>query len=480
MTMSTPLGQPPKTSASNSAVSCLAARDYTLRTNAKRLPWLDGKDSRTVDTAPKKYLASNSTPPSAFTRSSAGKLSAVKAVRFRDATRSPMSGQSSAVPATSRVPSVADSSPSPVARHRLSQARRATTAKVASPPARSPVSHHPSVPPESFPHQPEAPKGNGGGDTSDSMFRAGMTSSTSPDIVSTADLTPSQPAPRHHAFNRGTDRNLDNTIEGLEEMVQEAVSMAGETVDFRQVEVIHDIIEDAQAAVQGALDDPAKRLMTTMSPLPVSDPPESIGNLRPEILGTHEDPHRDSISHDWAYPPVAEPRISTCSSSPSSSDDEERGRSRFSTRSDLLLPPVPIRTATRDHIDYLLRPTAQDHARGRRHRRSGNESAVRHRRHRYRHNRSRSCRRHHRSCSSSEEYTSCDEVTKKPRAYDSALTVREQACHDHTLGFRHHHRRQPSARNWTTRKKRLTAAIACINTALLGIVVGIYVRQQRV
>ncbi|KAI4674014.1 uncharacterized protein J4E88_008481 [Alternaria novae-zelandiae] len=33
---------------------------------------------------------------------------------------------------------------------------------------------------------------------------------------------------------------------------------------------------------------------------------------------------------------------------------------------------------------------------------------------------------------------------------------------------------QPIARNWSTGKKRLTASIACINTALLGIIVGIY------
>lgn len=39
----------------------------------------------------------------------------------------------------------------------------------------------------------------------------------------------------------------------------------------------------------------------------------------------------------------------------------------------------------------------------------------------------------------------------------------------------HHHKRQPIARNWETPRKRLTALVACLNTALIGIIVGIYV-----
>lgn len=38
----------------------------------------------------------------------------------------------------------------------------------------------------------------------------------------------------------------------------------------------------------------------------------------------------------------------------------------------------------------------------------------------------------------------------------------------------HHHRRQPIARNWSTPRKRFTAGIACINTALVGVIIGIY------
>lgn len=44
---------------------------------------------------------------------------------------------------------------------------------------------------------------------------------------------------------------------------------------------------------------------------------------------------------------------------------------------------------------------------------------------------------------------------------------------DISLG-RHHHR-QPIAREWPTYKKRITALIACLNTVFIGLIVGIYV-----
>lgn len=39
----------------------------------------------------------------------------------------------------------------------------------------------------------------------------------------------------------------------------------------------------------------------------------------------------------------------------------------------------------------------------------------------------------------------------------------------------HRYRRQPIAREWSTTRKRLTAAIACLNTALVGLTAGVYV-----
>lgn len=41
------------------------------------------------------------------------------------------------------------------------------------------------------------------------------------------------------------------------------------------------------------------------------------------------------------------------------------------------------------------------------------------------------------------------------------------------------HRHQPLARNWSTVRKRIAAAIACINTALIGIMVGVYVSRSQ-
>lgn len=47
------------------------------------------------------------------------------------------------------------------------------------------------------------------------------------------------------------------------------------------------------------------------------------------------------------------------------------------------------------------------------------------------------------------------------------------ANQDVSLG-RHHHR-QPIAREWPTFRKRMTAMIACLNTVFIGLIVGIYV-----
>lgn len=38
----------------------------------------------------------------------------------------------------------------------------------------------------------------------------------------------------------------------------------------------------------------------------------------------------------------------------------------------------------------------------------------------------------------------------------------------------HHHKRQPIARNWSTLRKRTTAIVVCINTFLIGFIIGIY------
>ena len=42
------------------------------------------------------------------------------------------------------------------------------------------------------------------------------------------------------------------------------------------------------------------------------------------------------------------------------------------------------------------------------------------------------------------------------------------------FSLRHSHRRAPIARDWSTTRKRFVAAVTCLNTALLGIIIGIY------
>ena len=61
------------------------------------------------------------------------------------------------------------------------------------------------------------------------------------------------------------------------------------------------------------------------------------------------------------------------------------------------------------------------------------------------------------------------------------LNLRTPRKHHHSLlshqpfSLSRHHRRQPIARDWHITRKRLVAMVACMNTALLGLIIGIYV-----
>jgi hypothetical protein len=304
-----------------------------------------------------------------------------------------------------------------------------------------------------------------------------MVSSTSPEVVASVQFSPSQPAPTRTAFERVSHRRLSNAIEDLEEMVQEAVDMADETEDRHQVEDIYTIVEEAQAAIQDTSKDPMKHLMAKTSPLSASEFSRERSTIRLEIPRAGKN-QQDPMSVDWAY--ARHGKQSNTSSSSVSSDTSDGGRSRFGTRSDLLLPPQPAQTAPRDHVDFVLRPIARDQSRGRpRQRHKGEPSARVHKHRRLRSpsdiSRSRSGRQQHMSSGFGQYDTSFDEEESAPRPYGTEMTVRGQV-HHHTFSRHRYHRRQPIARNWTAGKKRLTAAIACLNTALLGIIVGIYVR----
>jgi len=429
----------------------------------------------------------------------------------------------------------------PVTRARASTIFRASTVRSAPPPLRdvvlrrpSAVAHEPqkrlSIASAEVPEDPfedERPRAESLApvpdhlervETPDSVIRPVQRNAymaSPPRIIKTVQMSPTQPVPRPTTFERVSTRRLSNAIEGLEDLVHEAANTAEDTADPRQMEEIHDIIEHARAAVQQASHDPAPNLMETSSPLEASSEevtdfssessdgagsPSFVAPVQRNILGdTEMSPtsrvrdtvHRGSDAIDWVYQNTEHkarnrPLLSSSTSGRSSS----RERSRLSSRSDArLLPPDPVQTAPRDHVDFVLRP-ARKHSRGRSRRRrvGGSELGARRRRHRRswhsdtersRSSQIRSCTRHHTSGFGSLDDSFDEEdlhAAGRPdgvRRYGTELHVRDQA-HHHTFSLRRHHRKQPIARNWRTGKKRLTAAIACINTALLGIIVGIY------
>ncbi|KAH0542122.1 hypothetical protein FGG08_003422 [Glutinoglossum americanum] len=61
------------------------------------------------------------------------------------------------------------------------------------------------------------------------------------------------------------------------------------------------------------------------------------------------------------------------------------------------------------------------------------------------------------------------------RRYPSIRNHHHISLHGaHRFSLRRSHRRQPISRDWSTVKKRFTAAVACISTALVGVIVGVY------
>ena len=70
-------------------------------------------------------------------------------------------------------------------------------------------------------------------------------------------------------------------------------------------------------------------------------------------------------------------------------------------------------------------------------------------------------------------HTELDKLSlKTPRRHHHSLLGRQP------FSMSRHHRRQPVARDWNATRKRLTATVACMNTALLGLIIGIYVSSD--
>ncbi|KAL6708840.1 hypothetical protein ACN47E_002247 [Coniothyrium glycines] len=485
---------------------------------AKRLPWLEKKIVRKdPSNSSDKQESGVANTPSPGTRPASRRASVAK-LPGRAPTGTPTVKRKpklSTKPKQRRVSPAVESSPSPVTRHRLSQTRLASHA--AGPPTplraahRSSVSHEPQKRLSITQHDKNE-ENRGSSDSSrvraDSlapvsdhleMFRTPepIIQPVQHDskvlarsaVVSRVQVSPVQTAPSRGAFERVGDRKLSNAVGNLEIMVHEAVDMADLTADEQQVEEIYEIIDEARTAIREASKDSVGYLMTTSTPLRLSEssdeqhsstspgynaspqrkaPPIPLQAQRSnihDVAETFQSPQRGSISFDWAYQNGHSNRPR---SSLSSSSLNEQQDSQFSTRSNLLLPPQPIQAAPRGHVDFVLRPVAGDEDRG---------CAHHHLRHRHRgsHNNDGSEFRHHRHISSdiSDMDAPLERSNMPARPYGNELNVREQA-HHHTFSLRRQHRRQPIARNWTTGKKRLTATIACINTALLGIIIGVY------
>lgn len=423
-----------------------------------------------------------------------------------------MAQKKSLVPAAERrIALAAFSSPSPVKRHRLSQVRRASLAPGTVTPLRAArasisQSHKPQKRlsivhikqdndklGDANLHAPR-PRVDSLASFPDHLQQSNTSDSTSttPAVVSRVQASPNQPAPVSGTFAGAINRRNNNVVKDLENMVQEAVEVADVVDDRSEVEELYAIIEGARSAIHDASTE-SEYFMTTALPLKVSGSSSSssrhqntnpslvahrsgVDDVAPDVCLPH-DLQRASVSYDWAYSNqnVRKEESSSTLSCPSSDYESERNHVDFDTRSNLILPKL-VQTAPREHIDFVLRPVGRDESRGRSRRRiTGNSTAHRHSRHRsHEHiSRPRSRPKLRDDSGFGETDTSFDEDDTPSKPYGHELTVREQV-HHHTFSLRRHHRRQPIARNWSTGKKRFTASIACINTALLGIIVGIY------
>ena len=451
-------------------------------TTIRRLPWLDGRTSQTVSTSPPAGDISPTTKPSDLVQPPVpAPIPQRNLVSSRDQHRllesdSPLESSPSPTIQPHRIQSRRVS----VAQERQSQIphepqKRLSTAGTLDPNVDHSNSAEPRARADSLAAVPDHLERSSTSESVQLRTERDVVSKATPIVVSRVQISPSRPRPDRSAFESTGNRKISNAIETLEDIVQEAVDTVDDSAEHDHAEEIYEIIEGAKQAVQDAAVDPAMRLMETSSPLPASNPSGEIHN----VIEASVNPNPLSV-HDWAY----RAHNTGSSSSSLSSSSSSRGRSRSNTANDPLLPPDPTQASPREHVDFVFRPTTRDHSRGRPSQRVMGDRVLRGRRpHRHRHFRNLSSsdrkpkqRHYNRQSSESSGYEeSFDEEEIAPQPYGQTLRVRDQA-RQHTFDRLRSHRRQPIARNWGTGKKRLTATIACINTALLGIIIGVYVR----
>ncbi|KAI8933713.1 hypothetical protein NX059_009429 [Plenodomus lindquistii] len=506
----------------------------TSLSTSKRLPWLDNKTTRAVHVVPLDGQTSEPvTPPGTTIKSrkpsstSASKLQTKSVPLVR---RKPLPS-----PRNSIKPVATDSSPSPVARHGTSQTRRSPTTRSSitgtirrTPPSSRGAKKGPLSEPQdssqqmsnplphldilaSVPDQHEQYKTP---QSCNSLPNYAIDpNSPPPHAVSRVQVSPTQPVPARNTFERVRDRRISNAVEDLEDMVQEAVEIADETADQGQVEEIYGIIQEAKASIQEASHKPSRRIPSISRRLRISEPSTDVDDHTesyPNGSDIHRGPPypertpppvppanhasrytdqsrplRGSVSHNrvYAQPGPLDNRSTTASSSSTDRTDHRHQStySTYNTTSNLLLPPPTAQTTARDHVDFVLRPRAHDssHSRGSARRRIVGGPTLRPRRHHH----------HHRSEEGNDSRSPSGERIQYISDYDGdtslenagpsgpcekAIMAAPEPSNSHIFSRRRNHQRQPVSRNWSKRKKRFTAMIACMNTALLGIIVGVY------
>ncbi|OJD35353.1 polyamine transport protein [Diplodia corticola] len=341
-----------------------------------------------------------------------------------------------------------------------------------------------------------------------------------PRVSSVESAQPLQPTP--------AETGLQKTISGTENLVQKVIDAAKDAVDHHMSNGVSKVLEGAARSLEKS-PTPASK----MEPLQVSDSLDTSPDETPTDLETSfspktsHSPHAaalptqssaedaypfyqrksaDSIVTDWAYVKaktparVQSPSPSSSSTSTSTSPDVQRQQSthwrawhnntkrpvyhddhRYVDRHVRSIGSPPTKKEVHDHIkrhgnpptplrDSSLRHRNVDipaHQHFQRFRPSDSTRQVRDRR---------------------KERRSGEPRRRKPpqpwddlnpessKGFEMGQPARTHVSYRGAEGLDvfQRQRREPIARNWGTSKKRITATVACINTALVGFLIGVY------
>lgn len=362
---------------------------------------------------------------------------------------------------------------------------------------------------------------------------------------------------------------LRRAITGLEDLMQEAISVAKDAAEHKKPEEVSEILEEAAIALRRAstagLRNRAR--MEQLEPLPVSDselnssdessmysddgssvdgylshessrtvltagthpsqvlvsapyakggrPPRSDrAEVIESVAGTpprfYNPPSVESITRDFAYPAPKSNELrrrSRSSASLSSIDANtsfRRAKTGLGTQHvNFPIEPAATLSPRREQVDHVLRPVPtqqavdehiQQHSRlsSLNHEEAGQvETQPRPRRRRKPERDFAQAQERSRQQPAKELDYGLEPYKPDPRSTDEKRHGGDVDLSTNEVGLRRkhhfsirgkegfslsrHHRHQPVARNWRTSRKRITAAIACTNTGLLGYIIGVYV-----